>query len=191
MKQSLKNDIKYVEFVVEKYLRDKPNLRTFKEDMVQEGLLGLYAGRDRYDKDGVDKALWLHYQIKFQVQKYIDRKEVKHFRKPYVHEYSPKEGEEYNVEDHIEHESCTWDLQDGYSIPKLKDENAPLLDRDKLSYILEHITIHKKEREVLREYLRCSDYTTVASNLSVSRQHVSQVIKRIVGRCRQYVYKLD
>lgn len=172
MKQTVKNDRRYVEYVVTMWLRDKPELQEFQQDLIQEGMLGLIRGREKYREGStVDKALWLNYQIRFALQKYIDRREVKHFRS-------------LRPEDRSEEGSPRWDLPEAYDVEQLKCPQKPV-DCDKLSHYTERIHMTPREEEILELYLKHDDYAEVARHVGISRERVRQIINSIITKCQQ------
>lgn len=194
MKQSVNNDIRYVRYVVSKYLRDKPELETFREDLEQEGILGLLQAREDYDpkKSTMDKALYLGYRIRQSLLDYLKRKEAKHFKSPrpesLLEDTPDTECDKYgyDINAAMAHESSAWDLSEHVepdSLPKPEDTIDTLVLYDLLS----KAEISPRQKEILKEYLQCGDYAQVASILGISRERVRRSVNRIVEKCRQGV----
>lgn len=184
MKQSVNNDIRYVRYVVSLYLRDKPELQNMREDLEQEGMLGLLKGRDDYDSSkGYDRALWLHYMIQNALKNYINRVEVRHFRTPKAPVEEDREVEEYDA-DKVEH-SQYWDLADPVELEAICDDGWIPQEADRLHHFTERITMTDRSQEILDEYLRCGDMSETARIIGTSKQYVRKVINKIIKDCKE------
>ena len=166
MTKSTKDYIQYVKAIVATYLKDKPHLLQFREDMEQEGMVAIFKAEKDYSeyKGNMDKDLYLHYMTKQRVIDYV-RKETRHFRKP-----MDEDGSSYWGHEIVPGVDELMDMGDkGYS-PGLKD-------------YLEKINLKPNEEVILESYLRLGEYRDVAKELGKSRQFITRVINRIVERC--------
>ena len=173
-KVSVKNDMRYVSYVVSMYLRGKSELEEFREDLNQEGLLALLAARVQYnEKLGFPKDLFLHYRIKQSIQNYITRTEVKHFKG------TPKDSLDDTLED-----TPYWDLGDPTLLEDLIDTNGTLVDGDRITHFLSRIEMTTQEEKVIELYLRIGNYSEVGENLGLSRQRVHQIMGIVIDKCK-------
>lgn len=171
-KASVKNDMRYVRYVVSMYLRGKAELEEFREDMNQEGMLALLDGRDKFDpKYGLDKDLYLAYRIKQGLQNYLNRVEVKHFSKP-----KP-------VDDTID--SPYWDIvEKPIGLDDLESHSIPI-DTDRLHEFTDKILMTQREQEALESYLLCGSYQDVGTTLGVSRERARQLVTSVISKCKE------
>ena len=163
---NIKEDMKYVDYVVNKYLKSHTYLWEFVDDLRQEGYMALVKGREAYDEGrDYDRTLWLHYKIKQGILDYLRSKELRHFTPP------------VDIPGHYGPVPTT----------KLEDIIDPLwkpADSNKLSHYTERIDMTPRQREVLDSYLSTGSYSDTARSLSTSRENVRQVIDRIIEKCK-------
>lgn len=165
-------EIQYVKYIVYRYLKGKPELQDFKEDLEQEGYLELLKAKADYEpaKATVDINLYVYYRVKQVLQNYI-RSEAKHFRKPPA-----------------DHESPYWDLPDYIDVEELEVYDDPDDLRDLVS-ILEQLDLTENQKEVIEAYLMTGSYTGAANRLSISRQRVHRLIQIVIKKAIALVDK--
>lgn len=173
-KASVKNDMRYVRYVVSMYLRGKPELEEFREDLNQEGMMGLLLGRDKFDpKYGMDRDLYLSYRIKQSIQNYVNRSEVKHFSKPKSIESTQEESSYWDLNESV---VSLEELEDTYSIP---------IDSDKLHEFTDAITMTVREQEALDAYLKTGSYVEVGKLMRISRERARQLVNSVINKCKE------
>lgn len=162
----------YVKYIVNKYLRRRPNLEEYRNDLLQEGLIALLRVDEDFDASyGVDKKLYAYYAIKRAIFVYI-RSEARHFKKK-----------------DVDYESPYWDLTDYQDVEDLVDLSLRPLDELRLHDITDKLTLTERQREVLNEYLRSGDYTECARSLGISRQRVHEIVSDIIEKAQKYLDK--
>jgi len=177
-KKSLKNDMRYVAYLVSMYLRGKSELEEFREDLNQEGMMALLLGRDAYDPTyGMDRDLYLAYRVKQGIQNYINRKELRHFS-------GPKPTEDELTGDTME-SNPYWDLGPTERLEDLVDTNSTTIGADKLCHFTDNIEMTDREQEALDLYLTVGSYVDVGDTMGISKQRVEQLISSVIMKCRE------
>lgn len=167
-------DIRYVRYIVSRYLRGKPELKDFRDDLESEGCLAFLEARDAFDpeKSSMDFELYVFYRVKQTIQNYVNRSEAKHFRRPPA-----------------DHGSPYWDLNEGVVLEELPDDDEPT-DAEILKAILDICELSPKQREAVDTYIYYGTLEEAASVLGVSHQAISQRIALVIREAKDNLAKM-
>jgi hypothetical protein len=186
MKQSVANDIRYVKYICSMYIKDKPELEVFREDLEQEGMMGLLSGRDAWDvSKGYDRPLWLHYMCMNAMKGYLRKAEIRHFKGAMPSVTSDSEEEHYDADVEAYRVESRWDLEYTPSPDDLVSDSGYAQEDDRLHHYTDRVDISEYARSVLGFYLTCGCYTTTSKHFGVSRQAVTGVIENIIEKCKE------
>ena len=164
----MKDDAKLAKYVVHMYIRNKPELEEYREDLEQEAWVGILECNGRYDKSKGSEDLFRFYRGMNNVQKYVERNIQKHFNKP-----------------EVDHESPYWDIVNAQLDP---DELlSPETDKYKVQLMecLSGVTLSPKEQEFLELYLQENDVVSVATIMGISKQRAHELKTQVISKAKQ------
>jgi RNA polymerase sigma factor (sigma-70 family) len=160
-------DIEYVRFIINRIIALCPSFEEFRNDMEQEGMLAHIKATEDYDatRGSMDRDLFILYKVKWSALKYVQRREMPHFK-----------GTE------VDHESPYWDLEP-VSLETVDDRPKA---REELRDTLSGIDFTPRQNDVLKLYLQDKTLREIAVELGISLVRTKQLVDIIVHKARKF-----
>ena len=159
----------FVNFVVDKWLRNKPELHNLRDDLQSEGYLRALEARDAWDpKRTKDLRLHLDYQVRFAIRDYVRDKEVKHFKKKPV-----------------DHEDPYWDIGEPVEVEDIRSQDPREDTKRELMEALTGVSLSPREQEFLGHYLSGLTVKGASALMGIGQPRGNQLLQSIVAKAKK------
>ena len=159
-------DIQYVRFIVNKYIKNKPELWDLREDLEQEGCIAWLEADGKYDEGSpMSRKLFVYYHVKQDIQDYLRDVEIPHFQKQPA-----------------DHDSPYWDLPEIPEVDAIADESYEADVRYDLAETMSGVKLTPRQAQVLELTLEGWTMEEIGEKLGITdstvHEHYQMVIKR-------------
>lgn len=168
----MKDDVSFAKYVVYRYLRTKPELEEYRDDLEQEALIGLLESHGKYDpRKHKSKDLWRYYQAWHPMARYVARNIQRHYLVP-----------------EADHDSPYWGIEQD---PHPDELMSPETDepRIRLMEVMLGVSLSPKEQEFLELFLYHGDLGLVSEAMGISKQRASRIYNLIISKAKATVVK--
>ena len=153
---------------VHKFLRGRENLSNLREDLEQEAYVAVLKAKEHYDESkGTDEKLYYDYQVRYALNKYVDRNEKPHWQEP------------------MPPESPYWDLEDVTEVEEIPDEDPNPGHRQLLLETLAGSEYTERQLEFIRTFCELGDMKLTWEAMGITKQRAHILFQQIVKKAKK------
>ena len=162
-------DIQYIKYIVNRYIKNKPELWDLREDLEQEGCMAwLKASSSYVEGSPMSRKLYIYYHVKQDIQDYLRDKEIPHFQKPPADINSPY-----------------WDLPDMPEVDEILDESEEQDIRYDLAEVMSGVKLTPRQSKVLELFLEGWTFEEIGKTLGIAAATAHEHYKSVIKRARE------